>query len=99
MEEETYPFYYCTHMQDTWNQVPAYFTDFSYLTYFTYHLFQLISHISQLTPQTAIFSFYNINNDTFLIQNQPLLLLKLHVYNARKCRFLSFNNFLNDNFI
>ena len=30
MEEETisHLFYYCTHMQDIWNQIQAYFTDF-----------------------------------------------------------------------
>ena len=29
MEKETisHLFYYCNHMQDIWNQVPAYFTD------------------------------------------------------------------------
>ena len=74
-------FCYCTHIQYIWNQVRAYFTD--------------CLHFSQLTPQTAIFGFHNIDNDTFLIQNHTLLLLKLHIYNARKYGFLSFNNFLN----
>ena len=60
----------------------------------------LIKHVyvyfSQLTPQTAIFRFNNIDNDTFLVQNHILLLLQLHVYNTRKHGFLSFNNFLNE---
>ena len=68
-------------MQDIWNQVQAYFTD--------------CLHFSQLTPQTPVFYFRNINNDTFLIQNHILLLLKLHTYNARNYKFLSFNSFLN----
>ena len=53
MEEETisHLFYYCTHMQDIWNQVQVYFTDFL--------------HLSRLTLQTAIFGFHNIGNDTF----------------------------------
>ena len=82
MEEETisHLFYYCIYIQDIQNQV--YFTD--------------CFHFSQLTPQTAIFGFLNIDNDTFLIQNHILLLFKLYVYNARKHGFLSFNNFLND---
>ena len=85
MEEETIRqlFYYSTHIQDIWNQVQTYFTDGV--------------HFSQLTPQTAIFGFYNIDNNTFLFQNQILLLFKLHIYNARKYGFLSFNNFLDEN--
>ena len=51
---------------------------------------------SQLTPQTAIFGFHDIDNDTFQIQNQILLLFKLCIYNARKHGLLSFNNFLNE---
>ena len=84
MEEEiiSHLFYYCTHVQDIWNQVQIYFTD--------------CFHFSQLTPQTAIFGFHDIDNDTFLIQNHILLLFKLYIYNARKHGFLSFNNFLNE---
>ena len=41
-------------------------------------------------------TFYNIDNDSFLIQTHILLLFKLHIYNPRKYGFLSFNNFLND---
>ena len=83
MEEETisHLFYYCIHIQDIWNQVQIYFTD--------------CFHFSKL-PQTAIFGFHNIDNDTFLIQNHILLLFNLYIYNARKHRFLSFNNFLNE---
>ena len=68
MEEETisHLFYYCIHIQDIWNQVQIYFTD--------------CFHFSQLTPQTAIFGFHNIDNDTFLIQNHILLLFKLYIY-------------------
>ena len=84
MEEQTISrlFYYCTHIQDISNQVQAYFID--------------CLHFSQLTPQTAIFRFNNIDNDTFLIQNHILLLLQLYIYNTRKHGFLSFNNFLNE---
>ena len=57
-------------MQDIWNQVQAYFTD--------------CLHFSQLAPQTSIFDFYDIDNDTFLMQNHILRLLKLHKYNSRK---------------
>ena len=53
-------------------------------------------HFSELTPQTTILGFHKIVNDTFLVQNHILPLLKLHIYNARKYRFLSFNNFLNE---
>ena len=74
-------FHYCTNFQDIWNQVQIYFTG--------------CFHFSRLTPQTTIFGFHNIN-DTFLIQNHILLLFKLHIYNARKYGFLSFNNFLNE---
>ena len=44
-----------------------------------------------LTSQTVIFGFHNIDNDTFLVQNH---IFKLHIYNARKYGFLSFDNFL-----
>ena len=88
MEEETisHLFYYCIHIQDIWNQVQIYFTD--------------CFDFSQLTPPTALFGFHDIDNNTFLIQNHILLLFKLYIYiyiyNARKHRFLSFNNFLNE---
>ena len=84
MEEETisHLLYYCTHIQDIWNQVQIYFTDC-----FFFH-----SHRHRL----PFFGFHNIDNNTFLIQNHILLLFKLHIYNARKHRFLSFNNFLNE---
>ena len=67
-------------IQHIWNQVQIYFTD--------------CFDFSQLTPQTAIFGFHDIDNNTFLIQNHILLLFKLYICNARKHRFLSFNNFL-----
>ena len=84
MEEEaiSHLFYYCTHIHDIWNQVQTHFHD--------------CFHFSQLTPQTAIFGFNNIDNDTFLIQNHILLSSKLHIHNTRKYEFLSFNNFLNE---
>ena len=84
MEEETvsHPFYYCTHIKDICSQVLAYFTD--------------CLHFSQLTPQISIFDFHNIDNGTFLIENDLLVLLKLHIYNTRKYRFLSFNSLLNE---
>ena len=81
-QEVTYPITYCTHIQDIWGQVQIYFTD--------------CFHLSQLTSQSAIFGFHNIDNDTFLIQNHIALLFKLHICNARKHGFLSFNNFLNE---
>ena len=82
MEEETisHLFYYCTHVEDIWNQVHTYFTD--------------CFPFSQFTPHTATFGFCNIGNDTFLIHKHTLLLFKLHISNARKYGFLSFNNFL-----
>ena len=82
MEQETVSplFYYGTHIQDVWNQVQTYLTD--------------CFHFSQLTPQTAIFGFLNVVDDTFLIKNHILLLFELHIHNARKYGFLSFNNFL-----
>ena len=84
MEEETvcYLFYYCTHIQVIWNQVKAYFT---YGLYFP-----------QLTPKDVICSFHNTDNETFLIQNHILLSLKLHICNARKYVFFSFNNLVNE---
>ena len=67
IKEETlsHLFYFCTHIQEIWNQVQTYFTD--------------CFHFSQLTPKTAIFGFFNIDNDTFLIQNHILLLFRLHI--------------------
>ena len=86
MEEETvsHLLCYCIHIQDIWNQVEIYFTD--------------CLHFLQLAPQSAIFSFlfFNIDNDTFLIQNYISFLFKLYIYNARKYGFLSFNNFSNE---
>ena len=78
-------FYNYTHIQDIWNQVQAYFTD--------------SLHFLKLTPQTTFLAFITVHNsfhDSFLIQNYILLLLKLHIYNAKKYDFLSFNNFLNE---
>ena len=84
MEEDiiSHLFYYYTLIQGIWNQVQTYFTD--------------CLHFSLLTPQTSVIGFHNIDNDTFLIQNHILILLKLHICNARKCVFLSFNIFLNE---
>ena len=84
MEEETisHLFYYCTHIQDIWNQVQIYFND--------------CFHFLQSTPQTAIFGFHDIDNDAFLIENYILLSLKSHIYNARKYEFLLFNSFRNE---
>ena len=65
-----------------WNQVHA---------YFTYCL-----HFTQLTLQALTFCHHNTDNDTPLIQNHVLLLLKLHIFIGRKYGFLSFNNFLNE---
>ena len=42
------------------------------------------------------FIFHNIDNETFLIQSYISLLLKLHTYDARKYRFVSFKSFLNE---
>ena len=39
------------------------------------------------TMNTDICGFHNIGNDTFLIENYVLLLLRLHIYNTRKYRF------------
>ena len=67
MQEETisHLFYYCIYIQDVWNQVQIYFTD--------------CFDFSQLKPQTAIFGFRDIDNDTFLIQNHILLLFKFYI--------------------
>ena len=52
--------------------------------------------ISPLTSQNAVFGIHDIDNDSFLIRNHILLLLlTLHIGNARKYGFLSFRNFLN----
>ena len=53
------------YILDIWNLVQVYFT----------HCLQF----SLLTPQTSIFGFHNIDNDTVLIPNHILLLLKLHI--------------------
>ena len=55
-----------------------------------------IFHFSELTPQATILGFHKIVNDTFLVQNHILPVLKLHIYNARKYSVLSFNNVLNE---
>ena len=83
MEENTisHLFNYCTDdLQDISNQVQAYFTD--------------CLHFSQSSPQTAPFGFHSIDNDSFLLQNHIIFLLRRHICNTRKYRFLSFNNFL-----
>ena len=84
MEEETicHLFYYCTHIQDMRNQVQAYFTD--RLHFFT------------VNTTSYHFRFHNIDNETFLIQNHIILLLKSQRFIGRKYRFLSFKNFLNE---
>ena len=53
MEEEikSHLLYYCTYLQDIWDQVQACFIDCLYF--------------SQFTPRAAIFGFCNIDNDTF----------------------------------
>ena len=38
--------------------------------------------------------FFNIDNDTFPIQNHVLILFKLYIYNARKHVFLSKNDLI-----
>ena len=77
MKEETisHLFYYCIYIQDIWNQVQIYFTD--------------CFHFSQLTPQTAIFGFHNIDNDTFLIQNHILLIQIIYIQ-CQKTRIFIF---------
>ena len=84
MEEETisHLFYYCTNVQYIWKPVPAYFTD--------------CLHFSQLKPQIAIFGFYNIDNETFFIQNH-ILLFSRYIYTIPKnTDIYLFNNFLNN---
>ena len=85
MKEETksHLFYYCTHIQDTLNQYQT-----NSLTVCIFHCHYNIS--------TAIFGFHNFDNDTFLIQSHKLLLLKLHWYSTRKCKFICFSNLLNE---
>ena len=64
-------FYYCTHIKDIWNQVQIYFTD--------------CLHFSQLKPQTAIFRFHNIDNDTSQISIIKYLKIRRAVNNRNKC--------------
>lgn len=44
-------------------------------------------HFLWLTPQTGIFGFQDIDNDTFLIKNRTLLLFKVHIYKTRDVGF------------
>ena len=56
VEAISHLFYYCSHIQDIWNQVQAYF--------------DVCTRSSQLTPQTATFGFRNVDDDAFLIQER-----------------------------
>ena len=56
----------------------------------------LYLYFLQLKPQTAVYGFLSFDNETFLIQNNLSLSLKLHIYNTRKYWFLSFNDFRNE---
>ena len=56
VEAISHLFYYCSHIQDIWNQVQAYF--------------DVCTRSSQLTPQTSTFGFRNVDDDAFLIQER-----------------------------
>ena len=72
-EASSYLFHYFNHIQEIRNKVQAYFTD--------------CFNLSQLTLKTVIFGFHNTDNDTILIQNNILALLKLHICSTKKCNF------------
>ena len=42
-----------------------------------------------LTPHAAIFGFFEVDCQSYLIQNHILLILKLYVYKSRRNKFLS----------
>ena len=45
-----------------------------------------ILHLPDLTPQSAIFGFFDIDPSVYLITNHLLLIFKFHVYNARSIK-------------
>ena len=51
-------------------------------------------HIPLLSPQSAIFGFFEANDEEFLILNHLLLLFKYYVYVSRSSRVLSFEALL-----
>ena len=69
-EEETvvHIFYSCVFAKNPWN-------DFK-------KLLESVLHLPDLTPQSAIFGFFDID----LITNHLLLIFKFHVYNARSIK-------------
>ena len=45
-----------------------------------------VLHLPDLTPQSAIFDFFDIDPSVYLITNHLLLIFKFHVYNARSIK-------------
>ena len=53
--------------------------------------FESVLHLPDLTPQSAIFGFFDIDPTVYLITNHLLLIFKFHVYNARSIKNVNIN--------
>ena len=73
-EEETvvHIFYSCVFAKNLWNNFKK--------------LLENVLHLPDLTPQSAIFVFFDIDPSVYLITNHLLLIFKFHVYNARSIK-------------
>ena len=60
----------CTIVNNLWKQLRRFFSP--------------LLELSDLTPQSAIFGFFDINNDSSLLINHILIIFKLYIYKARK---------------
>ena len=47
--------------------------------------------LPNLTPQSAMFGFFDINTNVYLIFNHLLLIFKFYVYKARSIKEVNFN--------
>ena len=56
------------------------------MEWFLKKLLESVLHLPDLTPQSAIFGFFDIDPSVYLITNHLLLIFKFHVYNARSIK-------------
>ena len=73
-EEETvvHIFYSCVFAKNLWNDLKK--------------SLESVLHLPDLTPQSAIFGFFDIDPSVYLITNHLLLIFKFHAYNARSIK-------------
>ena len=73
-EEETvvHIFYSCVFAKNLWSDLKK--------------SLESVLHLPDLTPQSAIFGFFDIDPSIYLITNHLLLIFKFHVYSARSIK-------------